>query len=219
MKGQFIPYSDDNPTEGRGYVTYGLIIANAAIFIASIFDFDNIINTWGFVPGVFDPVTLVTSMFLHGGIEHIVFNMWFLFLFGDNIEDKFGHAHFLAFYIFSGIIAALIHAVTVYASLGFAPGSAGLAIPTIGASGAVSGILGAYIALFPKVKVRAVGYYTSMNLSALWVIGSWFVLQLFSGFISLISGVSGGIAFWAHIGGFAFGFMYTRLLRKHIIPE
>ncbi|MFH1294792.1 MAG: rhomboid family intramembrane serine protease [Candidatus Aenigmatarchaeota archaeon] len=203
MKAQFLPYSDENPTESTSFVTYGLIVANIVVFVWSLFDMENVLYTWGFIPAAFAPITIVTSMFLHGGIEHIVFNMWFLFLFGDNIEDKFGHAHYLGFYILAGLFAAIIHFLTNPAS----------AIPTIGASGAVSGILGAYIALFPRVRVKAIGFYMSMNVSALWIIGSWFVLQLFSGFVSLISGVSGGIAFWAHIGGFVFGYGYTRILK------
>lgn len=203
MKAQFLPYSDENPTESISFVTYGLIAVNLVVFVWSLFDMENVLYTWGFIPAVFAPITIVTSMFLHGGIEHIVFNMWFLFLFGDNIEDKFGHAQYLGFYMLAGIFAALIHFLTNPAS----------AIPTIGASGAVSGILGAYIALFPKVRIKAMGFYMSMNVSALWIIGSWFVMQLFSGFVSLISGVSGGIAFWAHIGGFVFGYGFTKILK------
>lgn len=204
MKAQFFPYHDENPTKTRSYVNYALIAINVAVFIWSLTDFSNIIRTWGFIPVQFSLVTLFTSMFLHGSIDHIFGNLWYLFIFGDNVEDQLGHARYLGFYLAAGVSAALIQFSTDPASV----------IPTIGASGAISGVLGAYLAMFPKVRVRAIGFYMSMNLSALWIIGSWFFLQLIWGVTSLVGGIGSNIAFWAHIGGFVFGYAAVKFLKK-----
>jgi membrane associated rhomboid family serine protease len=197
MKGQFIPYRDENPSEHWPVITTALITINVAVFVWSLFDFENIITAWGFTPARLVLVTILTSMFLHGGIDHISGNMLYLYIFGDNVEDRLGRLKFTVFYLLSGLFAAIVHFFSD-------PGSA---VPAIGASGAISGILGAYLAIFPHVKVRAIGpFYQIYRLPAYVLIGFWFVIQLVFGAISLLGGIGSGIAFWAHIGGFAFGY-------------
>ncbi|MBI2971707.1 MAG: rhomboid family intramembrane serine protease [Candidatus Aenigmarchaeota archaeon] len=191
MKGQFFPYKDDNVAKSRPYVTYAIIAMAVAAFVWSLTDFEHIINTYGFIPADFVLLTLFTSMFLHGGIGHIFGNMWFLFLFGDNVEDKFGKIGYVMFYLASGLAAALVHYLSDTASI----------IPTIGASGAISGVLGAYAVFFPHAKVHTIGpFYQRFTLPAYAMLGLWFAMQ----FLGLF-GSGGGIAFWAHIGGFVFG--------------
>ncbi len=161
------------------------------MFVWSLTNFESIINAYGFIPANFALLTLFTSMFLHGGFGHIFGNMWFLYLFGDNVEDKFGKAKYILFYIASGLAAALVHYLSDPVS----------AVPTIGASGAISGVLGAYLVFFPHAKVHTIGpFYQRLTLPAYAMLGLWFVMQ----FLGLF-GSGGGIAFWAHIGGFAFG--------------
>jgi len=201
MKGQFLPYRDENPSETWPVITTALIVINVAVFIWSLFDFENIITAWGFTPARFVLATLLTSMFLHGGIDHIFGNMLFLYIFGDNVEDRLGRFRFIIFYLLAGLCAGIVHFLS-------SPGSA---IPAIGASGAISGILGAYLAIFPHIKVRAIGpFYMIYRIPAYILIGLWFVMQLMFGAISLVGGTGSGIAFWAHIGGFAFGYAAGR---------
>lgn len=203
MKGLFFPYKDENATEKFPIVNVALIIINAAIFLWSLSDFNNIISRYGFVPADFVLVTLLTSIFLHGGFDHIIGNMWYLFLFGDNIEDKFGKIRYLAFYLLSGLAAAFVH----YLTDPFSP------IPTIGASGAISGVLGAYFVFFPKVRVHVASYYYSGTVSASTMIGLWFIMQLLLGAASL-AGRGSGIAFWAHVGGFVFGYAVAKIITR-----
>ncbi len=186
MKGQFFPYSDDNVSSSKPYVTYALIAINIIIFVISLTDFENIINAYGFKPGEFALITLLTSMFLHGGIGHIFGNMWFLFIFGDNVEDRLGKVKYIIFYLLAGLAATLAHFMM----------NVGSSIPSIGASGAISGVLGAYVVFFPKANVRS-----NFGMIPAWVmLGLWFLMQFFGVFAG-----EGGIAFWAHIGGFVFG--------------
>lgn len=202
MKGQFLPYKDENPTDSWPLINTALIVINIGVFLWSIFNFEAAILTWGFTPAAFVPITLLTSMFLHGGVDHIFGNMLFLYIYGDNVEDKFGRYKYIAFYLGAGIFAGLVHFM-------FNPTSP---IPAVGASGAISGILGAYLALFPRVKVRAIGpFYMIYRIRASILIGFWFILQLIFGTVSLIGGVGSGIAFFAHIGGFVFGYLGGRL--------
>ncbi|MBI4021055.1 MAG: rhomboid family intramembrane serine protease [Candidatus Aenigmarchaeota archaeon] len=205
MKGQFLPYKDENPAHRFPLVTTALIILNVAVFLWSLTDFEATIGTWGFTPADFVLLTLLTSMFLHGGIDHIFGNMLFLHIYGDNVEDRLGRLPYLAFYLVAGLAAALTHYVTDPTSL----------VPTIGASGAISGVLGAYLVLFPHVKVRTlVGtgfFFRQVRLPAYVLIGFWFLLQLVFGTVSLVGGVGSGIAFFAHIGGFAFGYLVVRV--------
>jgi membrane associated rhomboid family serine protease len=209
MKAQFLPYKDENPACGYPYVTYGLILVNIAVFIWSLFNFEAVILTWGFTPADFAFVTLFTSMFLHGGIDHIFGNMLFLYIYGDNVEDRFGRYKYTLFYILAGLAAGLAHFISDPVS----------AVPAIGASGAISGVLGAYLALFPRVRVRAIGpFYMIYRIPAFILIGFWFLLQLIFGTISLVGGIGSGIAFFAHIGGFVFGYIVGRIYVKRFGP-
>lgn len=148
-------------------------------------------------------LTLITSMFMHGGIAHIFGNMLFLFIFGDNIEDRLGHIRYLIFYLVCGIIAGLSH---VFATALFAGNPSSLLVPSLGASGAISGVLGAYILLFPTNRVVVLLGWFAMPMPAFVAIGLWFVFQLISGLGVLGSGSqAGGVAYAAHIGGFTAG--------------
>ena len=150
--------------------------------------------------------TLFTSMFMHAGWLHLLGNMLFLYVFGDNIEDAFGHVGYLVFYIISGLVAALAHIVSIF----FAPVIGNfVGIPmnsdwtagVVGASGAISGVLGAYIVLYPKAKIVALVFYFILPVPAVIFLGFWFIMQWFYGFFD----ISGGVAYWAHIGGFIAG--------------
>ena len=194
-KAQFFPLKDDNPSKTFPIVNVILIAANVIVFLISLTDFQNFINTYGFTPANFSLLTLFTSMFLHGGIAHIFGNMWFLYIFGDNVEDILGHFKYLAFYILAGIAVSLSHYFL----------NIGSNIPSVGASGAISGVLGAYILFFPNVSVYVSGALGQVGkVSAKFMLGIWFLLQLLSGTFSLF-GAQSGIAFFAHIGGFVFG--------------
>ena len=202
-KGQFFPYGDRTPREKFPIVTLSLIIINVLVFLWSLSDFRNIINSFGFIPASASILTVFTSMFLHGSFDHLFGNMWYLWIFGDNIEDKYGRVKYLMFYLLSGISATLVHFITNIRST----------IPAVGASGAISGILGSYLVLFPKEKITVRFGYSFMHLPAYVVLGSWFLFQLFWGTMSLVGGMGSGIAFWAHIGGAVFGFAVTKLFK------
>jgi len=153
-------------------------------------------------------LSVLTSMFLHGGWLHIIGNMLFLWVFGDNVEDRLGKLGFLLFYLAGGVAAAALQFV-------FAPEST---IPNVGASGAVAAVLGAYLFLYPRARVLTgvalVFIWTLVELPAIVVLGLWFVLQLFSGFAGLGAEVNSGVAYWAHVGGFAFGFVFAALVLR-----
>jgi membrane associated rhomboid family serine protease len=153
-------------------------------------------------------LTLLTAMFMHGGIAHIAGNMLYLWIFGDNIEDNFGHAKFLIFYLFAGLVASV-------AQIALDPNSV---IPTLGASGAIAGVLGAYIVMFPHNRVRAIlplGFlWTTVEVPAIVIIGFWIVIQIFSQYTSTFEHSSGGVAYMAHIGGFACGVILAFLFRR-----
>lgn len=194
-KAQFFPLKDDNPRERFPYANFSFIAINIMVFIISLSAFEQFIETYGFKPAQFSIMAIFTSMFLHGGIAHIFGNMWFLYIFGDNVEDKLGHFKYIIFYILSGIAATILH---------FALNSDS-SVPAVGASGAISGVLGAYMVLFPHAKVYVTGAYGHIGkVSAVFMLGFWFLFQLISGTMSLF-GAQSGIAFFAHIGGFAFG--------------
>ena len=154
-----------------------------------------------------DWLTLVTSMFLHGGWMHIIGNMWFLWIFGNNVEDSMGHARFAVFYLLCGLAAAGLQ-------IFFQPDSG---VPMVGASGAIGGVMGAYIVLYPRVRVHlllVLGFYiTTVAVPAYFMLGYWFLLQLVGGTASLAS-EGGGVAFWAHVGGFAAGALLILLFRN-----
>jgi membrane associated rhomboid family serine protease len=206
------PIGDDN--SGRKIfpiVTYVLIGLNVLFFFVELTGGDAFIQKWAFVPARFvanpvaDSVTLFTAMFMHAGWLHLGGNMLYLWIFGDNVEDRFGHIKFLIFYLVCGLAAT-------FAQLAFNLEST---IPNLGASGAVAGVLGAYVLLFPQAKIKVLQRGGVMQVPALIVIGLWFVLQLFSGVgsIAATSSDTGGVAYMAHIGGFVAGFALTFLLR------
>ena len=148
-------------------------------------------------------ITLLTSMFMHGGFAHIFGNMLFLMIFGDNIENRVGHFRYLMFYLVCGIIASLAH-VFVSVSMG-----SSTLIPSLGASGAISGVLGGYLLLFPKRRVRVMMFYQMMEVPAIVAIGIWFAFQLINGIGMLGSSTGGGVAYGAHIGGFIAGLLLS----------
>ncbi|MEP3345731.1 MAG: rhomboid family intramembrane serine protease [Litoreibacter sp.] len=204
------PFRDHNPSERTPYVTYALIALNIGIF-ASYWPLFNdaaaigvFFQTWGMQPveisaGV-ETYTLFTSMFLHGGLMHLAGNMLFLWIFGDNLEDQMGHFGFALFYLAAGVAAD-------FGQLLAAPDSA---IPVVGASGAIAGIMGGYLLLFPRAKVDIVLifiiFFKVFSLPAWVMLGVWFALQLFNGVASL--GADGaGVAYWAHAGGFVVGLL------------
>jgi membrane associated rhomboid family serine protease len=215
------PISDSVSTRRTPVVTWTLIAINVVIFLYELSLGDNLDQfamTWGAVPAyITDPanhpmafLTLITSMFLHGGWLHLIGNMVYLWIFGDNIEDTLGHRGYLLFYLAAGVAAGLAQ---VFA----APSST---IPGIGASGAIAGVLGAYLMLYPgaPVKVAVPGIF-ALHIAwvpALVVLAGWFVLQLLNGFMSLgaETAAEGGVAWFAHIGGFVFGLVAGLLVRQ-----
>jgi membrane associated rhomboid family serine protease len=230
------PYRDENQTQHPAIVT-GIVIALnvvAWIFIqgaGSTFSLAKSVCELGLIPGeltlsvppgtrfpmgenlvcLTDPgrqaSNVVTSMFLHGSWLHLLGNMWFLWIFGNNIEDSMGHMRFVAFYVICGLAAAMAQVVANPSST----------IPMVGASGAISGVMGAYLLLYPRVKVFAIvpiGFFiTSMALPAWVMLGYWFLIQIVSGFVS-IGQQEGGVAFWAHAGGFVAGIVLIKLFTR-----
>jgi membrane associated rhomboid family serine protease len=157
------------------------------------------------VPGAFAWPTLITSMFLHGGWSHVIGNMWYLWIFGDNVEDRFGHAKYLLFYLLAGTAAT-------FAQYAFLPESS---VPNVGASGAIAGVLGAYILMFPRARVNVLLGRAVVAMPAIVVLGFWIVLQLISGVgtIAHTDADMGGVAYMAHVGGFVAGFLMAFLFR------
>jgi membrane associated rhomboid family serine protease len=206
-----LPTGDDNSSRRiTPAVTYILIALNVIFFLVELSGGDAFITQWAFVPSRFlanpatDFPTLFTSMFMHAGLLHIGGNMLYLWIFGDNVEDRFGHVKFLIFYLICGLAAT-------GAQLVFSLDSS---IPNLGASGAIAGVLGAYVLLFPKAKVSVLQGQRVVPVPALIVIGLWFVLQLFSGIGSIAStSDTGGVAYMAHIGGFVAGLVLALLFR------
>ena len=205
-----LPIGDDN--SGRRIVplvTYALIVLNVLFFLVEMSGGDAFIMKWAFVPSRFlaNPVadfpTLFTSMFMHAGWLHLGGNMLYLWIFGDNVEDRFGHLKFLIFYLFCGLTATFVQMAVNPAS----------DVPNLGASGAIAGVLAAYILMFPQGMVRVMQGQRVIQVPALIMIGFWIVLQLFSGFASLGAADTGGVAYMAHIGGFAAGLVLAYLLR------
>jgi membrane associated rhomboid family serine protease len=204
----FFPLSDENPRHSR-VVTLILIILNVGIFLYSLQDFEYTIFIYGFIPAYASILTAFTSMFLHGGFDHLFGNMWYLWIFGDNVEGVFGKIHYLFFYLASGFAAVGAHYLTNPGSL----------IPTIGASGAISGVLGAYLVLFPQAKIKAYSRYTGVaRIPAVTMLGLWFLIQLLFSATSLLGETGSGVAFAAHAGGFAFGYLYARVF-KRLLPN
>jgi len=205
----FFPYKDDNPRVLFPFVTYGIIGLNILVFLAQFFVYGNerLISTFAFVPYEFKLFTIFTSMFMHGGLMHIIGNMWFLYIFGDNVESILGHVRFLLFYLFCGIGAAV-------AQFLIQPDST---TPMVGASGAIAGVLGAYMIKFPKARVHVLAvifiFITTIVVPAQLVLGLWFLMQLSGGLGSLGFDTTGGIAWFAHIGGFIVGISTLRIFQ------
>ncbi|MCX6097591.1 MAG: rhomboid family intramembrane serine protease [Caldiserica bacterium] len=203
------PIGDDNSSRRTApLVTYALIALNVLFFLVEMSGGDAFIMKWAFVPSRFlgnpgaDFLPLFTSMFMHAGWVHLGGNMLYLWIFGDNVEDRFGHLKFAIFYLLCGLAAT-------FAQLAFSVGSK---VPNLGASGAIAGVLAGYVLLFPQGKIRVLQGQQVIQVPALIVIGLWIVLQFFSG-IGSIAGTAdtGGVAYMAHIGGFIAGFMLTFL--------
>jgi len=204
-----IPIYDENPTKRFPYLTIVLLVANIAIFgyeiTLSSDALQTLFDTWGFTPVDYfaSPLaptalmTIVTAMFLHGGWLHLIGNMLYLWIFGNNIEDRLGSIWFLLLYLGGGVAATMAHAL-IYPTSN---------VPLVGASGAIAALLGAYLLLYPKAKVVTVipvfVFIELAKLPAVFVIGMWFLLQLAQGVGSI--GAATGVAWWAHIGGFAIG--------------
>jgi rhomboid family protein len=206
------PVGDDNSQRRTTpVVTFVLIGLNVLVFLAELSGGNQFITNWAFVPARFseDPganaVTLFSAMFMHGGWLHLFGNMLFLWIFGDNVEDRFGHGKFLIFYLLAGLAAT-------FAQYWVSPESG---IPNVGASGAIAGVLGAYILLFPQSRVNVLLGRQIVAMPAFAVLGMWIVLQLVSGVgtIAATDESAGGIAYMAHIGGFVSGLLMTFLFR------
>jgi membrane associated rhomboid family serine protease len=204
------PIRDHNPSGKTPYVTFALIAINILVFLGyflSLQDFalQNFFLTWGLVPARFMSgeglETIFTSMFLHGGWMHLAGNMLFLWIYGDNLEEEMGHLGFLIFYLASGVAAGLAQTLPD-------PGSP---IPMVGASGAIAGVMGGYLLMFPKAKVDVlfifVVFFRIFAIPAWIVLGLWLAIQIGSGVA--IPGDEGGVAYWAHVGGFVAGLVLT----------
>lgn len=205
-----IPISDQTPVRRFPIVNYLLILVNFFVFLVFLSagsNQDALVQKYALVPAQFlaNPtahiVDIFTSMFMHGGWAHILGNMLYLWIFGDNVEDRMGHFPYIFFYLLGGVVASLAHVYTNPASQ----------IPTVGASGAIAAVLGAYLVLFPRGRVLTfipLGFFLFLRtIPASIVLGFWFILQLFSGLLTLGGPDVGGVAVWAHIGGFVFGLL------------
>jgi membrane associated rhomboid family serine protease len=216
----FIPLKDENPTRITPLVNYALILANVIVFLYQatlpIRTQAALAMTYGTVPNRIAHlvsghgraegalVPLFTSMFLHAGIAHLLGNMLFLWIFGDNVEEFFGHIGYLAFYLFCGIASALVHvSFNLHAS-----------VPAVGASGAISGVMGAYILLFPRARILTLVLIFLVPLPAFLILGYWFVLQFAAGVSSFGASATGGVAWWAHVGGFLTGLSITAFANR-----
>jgi len=213
-----IPYKDDNPIHIVPFGTLLIIILNVLVFVMQLLSGEEgrrIVYSYGAIPHniislettqpIHPALTIFTSMFMHGGLFHLLLNMLYFWIFGNNIEERLGHVRFILFYLFCGIVAALSHTL-------LSPGSY---VPMIGASGAVAGMLGAYILLFPMAKIHTVvflGFYvTVVKIPSLIVIGFWAIIQVVSSLLSQGPDSQGGIAFVAHVGGFVAGLFTIKL--------
>ena len=209
-----IPLRDVIPSRSTPVVTTGLIAINVVVFLyqwslgereGTAFIFD-----WGVIPAEFTLLTMVTSMFLHGGFLHAGGNMLYLWIFGDNVEDRMGHGRFLFFYLLCGAAAAIGQTLV-------SPGSQ---VPMVGASGAVAGVMGAYFVMYPHSKIVTLlpifVFVQIIEVPAIFFLGIWFLMQFLSGVgsIAQVEAGTGGVAFWAHVAGFAVGVLGGLLLRR-----
>jgi membrane associated rhomboid family serine protease len=221
-----LPLGDKNPTRHLAVINILLISANVAVFIYQLFFSplgpESIIQRFGFVPkqlSIVDhlgpaeagwvPLTLITGIFLHGGWFHLVSNMLFLWIFGDNVEDRLGHVRYLTFYLLCGVLASLAH----FCAHPTSP------LPTVGASGAIAGVMGAYLFLYPKARIRTlvvvVIFIKIIHLPAWFLIALWMITQILSAYTELATARAAGVAWFAHIGGFVAGLLLLMALKPH----
>jgi len=208
-----IPLRDVIPSRTTPYITVTIIVLNALAWLFEISLGDSLplfLQIYGVVPADFRVLTLITSMFLHGSWMHVIGNMWYLWIFGDNVEDRLGHGKFIVFYLLCGVLAAL-------GQIAIDPGSM---LPTIGASGAIAGVMGAYFVLYPRSRVLTliplIIFWEVIELPTVVLLGFWFVMQLFSaGTIAVTASTGGGgVAFAAHVAGFVVGMVGGLMFRK-----
>ena len=208
-----IPLRDIVPSRTTPIVTISLIVANVLVFLYEL-TLGRAVNDFtlyfGLVPAAFSWVAVLTSMFLHGGLFHVAGNMLYLWIFGDNVEDRMGHSRFLVFYLLCGTAAALAQTIT-------SPDSV---VPMVGASGAIAGVMGAYFVLYPKSRIVTLVplffFFQIIEVPAIFFLGIWFVMQFLSGVGSIATATSGagGIAFWAHVAGFVAGLSGVIVFRR-----
>ena len=207
-----IPIRDTNPTKRTPFITYLLITTNVLVFVymytlgrSQLVVF---LRDHAFIPADFSTLDLFTSLFLHGGVLHLVVNMIFLYIFGDNIEDYLGHFKFLLFYLLVGALASLAHFAIKSQST----------VPTLGASGAIAGTMGAYLLLYPNSQIDVVVplflFFPVLRVPAFTMIVYWVIYQLLQGFSSVLTQVGAGIAYFAHIGGFFSGLLLIKALKN-----
>ena len=211
-----IPLRDVIPSRTTPFVTIGLIVVNVLVFLYELSlgeaYLEQFLLYWGLVPAAFSWVAVLSSMFLHGGVMHVGSNMLFLWIFGDNVEDRMGHGRFVAFYLLCGTAAAL-------AQTAMSPDSI---VPMVGASGAVAGVMGAYFVLYPHSRIVTLVpiffFIHIMEVPAILFLGVWFLLQFVSGVGSIAAATggepAGGIAFWAHVAGFVAGLGGVLVFRR-----
>jgi membrane associated rhomboid family serine protease len=209
-----IPLRDIVPSRTTPIVTIALIVANVLVFLYELTlgrAANDFTLYFGLVPAAFSWVTVFTSMFLHGGLFHVAGNMLYLWIFGDNVEDRMGHGRFLVFYLLCGTAAALAQTIT-------APDSV---VPMVGASGAIAGVMGAYFVLYPKSRIVTLVplffFFQIIEVPAIFFLGIWFVMQFLSGVGSIVTATgarTGGVAFWAHVAGFVAGVSGVIVFRR-----
>jgi membrane associated rhomboid family serine protease len=206
------PLRDDRPTYSAPIVTTLLIVACTLVFLFELllddYSLNYFISIYGLVPAHLRLSSFITSMFLHGGWSHIIGNMLFLWAFGKSLEDAMGHSKFLAFYMIGGVIAGIVQVLF----------NAGSSVPTVGASGAIAAVMGAYLIKFPRARIHTLifvlFFFTMADIPAAFILIYWFVIQVFSGYGSLAhtSVMDGGVAFFAHIGGFITGIILVQIM-------
>jgi membrane associated rhomboid family serine protease len=210
-----IPLRDVIPSRTTPYVTVALIVLNTLAFLYQVSlgeAVNEFILDWGLVPAAFSWATVLTSMFLHGGLLHVAGNVLYLWIFGDNVEDRMGHGRFLAFYLLCGASAAIAQTIVIPDSI----------VPMVGASGAIAGVMGAYFVLYPKSRIVTLVpiffFIQILEVPAIFFLGIWFLMQFMSGVGSIASATGaepgGGVAFWAHVAGFVTGISGVVVFRR-----
>jgi membrane associated rhomboid family serine protease len=216
------PIRDSQPGLTRPVVTIALVLVNVAVWVLfQLPDLDGSIRDAAYFPcalegscvspGITWPLTVVTSMFMHGSWLHLIGNLLFLWIFGNNVEDAMGHVRYLVFYVLAGVAATLAQTLVTLA----ASSDASAAIPNVGASGAIAGVMGAYILLYPHARITTLIGIIPVQVRAIWYLGFWFLFQLWTGSFSVMKPEEGGgVAFFAHVGGFVFGLVGVLLFAR-----